>query len=176
MLSLKAWALLRSASQLFHHSLWLLQWLSFIEFEIPLLTPLPLNLEKSLICNKCRILCIVYNVLLHAPLPSGVLLQQWHKRNVDVDKSDFGAINLFGLINPYLEPHMFGRKDLLYMNPAKRDGLYIAKKIILKVLFWLWDKQRGWKTSYKHIDRIAVKFKACNRSSYICINICTDLL
>ena len=40
---------------------------------------------------KCRILCVLYTVfvvVVHPPLPSGVLLQQWHKKNVDVGKSD----------------------------------------------------------------------------------------
>ena len=38
---------------------------------------------------KCRcVLYIVFVVFVHPLLPSGVLLQQWHKINVDVGKSD----------------------------------------------------------------------------------------
>ena len=46
-----------------------------------------------------------------------------------------GAINLFELINQCLESYKFVRKDLLYIGLAKRDGLYIANKVIPKVVY-----------------------------------------
>ena len=66
---------------------------------------------------------------------------------------------------------------------TKRNRLYIANKVILKVLyvswpvttlplthpvFWLWSKEWG------HGGRATVGFKACGRSQCSCIDICTN--
>ena len=114
---------------------------------------------------------------------------------VGVGKSDFrqasDAIYLFEWINSCLEPHRFGKKDLLYMSPAEKDGLYIAKTVILKVfyivcpitalwlthpLFWLSNKKWGLQPLCTYVDGIAVKFEVLSWLKCIYINVCTNLL
>ena len=44
------------------------------------------------------------------------------------------------------------------------------------LLFWLQSKERGWRFFCKYVGGIAIKSKACSRSQYSRVNICTNLL